>query len=153
MLGEWKYTEQYGARLLPPEALNPTRLRTYDKLFRQWREQQPDLPAYEVFFSEPFYQLMRLTLLAQEMERLGELEAEVVRVIHIAPAANTGFAQSITSPALRTYGRSVSEIWAQLAPKERFVAIPAESLLAVIKQAAPQALHAWRDDLLRRYGW
>ena len=109
--------------------------------------------AYQVFFSEPFYQLMRLTLLAKEMERLGELEANVVCMVHIGPAADTGFAQSITSPTLRAYDCTVSAIWAQLAPKERPVAIPAEDLLSVIELAAPQARYPWRDDLLCRYGW
>ncbi len=153
VLGEWKYTEQYGTQLVPPEELNARRLATYTELFQRWRERQPNLPPYEAFFSEPFYQLMRLALLAQEMERLGELGADVVSVVHVAPAANTGFAQSITSPALQSYGRTVSAIWTQIAPQGRFVAISAEGLLSVIELAAPPELHGWRDDLLRRYGW
>lgn len=63
--------EIYGTQLLLREALNTTCLYNYVNLFYQWREQQPDLPPYGVFFSEPFYQLMRLTLRAQEMKRLG----------------------------------------------------------------------------------
>ena len=69
VLGEWKYTESYAAPLPPPEKINPTRLKVYQTAFDVWRVDQPDLPAYESFFVEPFYQLMRLTLLAREMER------------------------------------------------------------------------------------
>jgi len=153
VLGEWKYTVQYTTHLAPPEQLNTTRLATYRDAYARWKAVQPDLPPYEVFFSDPFYQLMRLTLLAQAMEADGKLGADIVSVVHVAPTANRGFGASITSPTLKPYGRTVSAIWAQIAPAGRFVAVSAESLLTVIELAAPPPLHPWRDDLLRRYGW
>jgi hypothetical protein len=101
---------------------------------------------------------MRLMLLAQAMEAArtgdgGELSADIVRVVHIAPAANRNFALSLTSPALARYGKTVSSIWSRIAPAERFLSIATESLLTVIEQVAPEPLHPWRDYLLQRYGW
>lgn len=158
VLGEWKYTEAYSARLAAAADLNITRLNAYRAAFTRWQARQPELPAYESFFAEPFYQLMRLTLLAQEMEQAresgdGELEADIVSMIHIAPQANRQFAASLTSPDLTRYGRSVSAIWAALAPPERFMSITTESLLTVIEQVAPEKHRQWANDLLRRYGW
>ena len=158
VLGEWKYTESYSKRLPPPERLNPTQLATYREPFARWRERQPGLPAYEAFFVEPFYQLMRLTLLAQEMERAaalgaGELDAEVVSVVQVVPRANRAFATGITSPELVRYGCCVAAVWDALAPAGRFAPVAAEGLLTLIEEVAPADKAAWAANLLRRYGW
>lgn len=153
VLGEWKYTERYSARPPAPERLNPRRLATYRAAFARWRERQPDLPPYEAFFVEPFYQLLRLTLLAQAMERAGEQGALIVSVAHVAPRANRELATGLTSPGLGDYGASVGAIWSALAPPGRFTPIASEELLGAIADAAPAPLRAWADDLLRRYGW
>ncbi len=153
VLGEWKYTERYSKQLPSPEALNATRLSTYREAFARWQAQQPDLPPYEGFFVEPFYQLLRLTLQAQEMERLGELAADIVSVVHVAPRANQDFSHNITSLALRQYGSTVSEAWSGIAPRDRFVPIQTEHLLTAIEQVAPGTLEPWSRYLLQRYGW
>ena len=156
VLGEWKYTESYSALLRPPAELNSTRLKVYRSAFDAWSASEPDLPAYTSFFTEPFYQLMRLTLLALAMEHRGgdgQMQADVVSVVHVAPHANTDFAHSLTSPALSTYGRTVTSAWAAIAPQDRFTPIASESLLTVIDQVTQDNLHGWRDYLLKRYGW
>jgi hypothetical protein len=51
-------------------------------------------------FYEPFYQLMRQQLLAREMETARECGADVVSLLHIAPAQNACF-QRVTSPNLK----------------------------------------------------
>lgn len=153
VLGEWKYTERYGARLPAPERLNPRRLAAYRAAFARWRERQPGLPPYEAFFVEPFYQLLRLTLLAQELERAGEQGAQVVSVAHVAPRANRELVSAQTSPALAGYGAGLGAVWSALAPPGRFTPIASEDLLEAAADAAPAPLRAWADDLLRRYGW
>ena len=50
-----------------------------------------DVIPYADLFVEPSYQLMRQQLLAHAMERSGELDADTVRVLHVAPATNTNF--------------------------------------------------------------
>lgn len=158
VLGEWKYTEAYSTPLPSPDKLNATRLETYRSAWKRWHKRQSDLPSYESFFSEPFYQLMRLTLLALEMEtKLGdkpqELDADIVSIVHVAPAANRNFARSLTSPPLAALGTTVGQIWDRIAPDGRFVRVASESLLTVIDQVASPELGQWREALLRRYDW
>jgi len=159
VLGEWKYTEYYGKKVKDPESINRTRLRTYREAFHHWKASQLDLPPYHTFFVEPFYQLMRQTLLAQEMERggsrgAGEMEADIVSVIHVAPKANQEFGKSFeAAPCLSRYGRTVGAAWTQVAPEDRFLSISSESLLTLIEQVASASLRPWTDYLLARYGW
>jgi len=155
VLGEWKYTEHYLAKQVDT---NPTRRRIHREHFEQWQKQQPLLPEYSTFFIEPFYQLMRLTLLAQAMERAraegeGEMGADLVSVLVVAPKANRDYTENFTTPALAQFGRTIGAAWAYLAPPDRFLAIATESLLTTIEQVAPEPLHAWRNYVLTRYGW
>jgi hypothetical protein len=158
VLGEWKYTERYTQPLPSPEDINETRRETYHKPFERWRARQPSLPVYEVFFADPFYQLMRLTLLAQEMEDsrrtgAGEMGADVVTVLHVSPKANTDFATSFTSPTFSSLGPTVTSAWGRLCSDGRFLALSSESLLTAIEQAAPERMKGWKEWLLLRYGW
>ncbi|MBU0492956.1 MAG: hypothetical protein KKA73_31140 [Chloroflexi bacterium] len=155
VLGEWKYTEHYHIHEPNPK---PTQLRVYRDAFERWQAQQPDLPEYHLLFVEPFYQLMRLTLLAQAMEQAridgaGEMGTDVVSALVVAPRANRDYTERFTVPAFARYGRTVGAAWAHLAPPGRFAYLPTESLLTVIDQVAPEPLGGWRDYLLTRYGW
>lgn len=155
VLGEWKYTEYYGRKTSPPKQVQ---LDIYREAFERWRGGRTDLPDYQGFFTEPFYQLMRLSLLAQEMERArgrgeGEMGADLVSVLVIVPNANREYRERFTVPAFERYGRTVSTAWANLALPHRFLCVSTESLLTVIEQVAPQALRDWSDHLLTRYGW
>lgn len=69
---EWKYVEQYKSQ--PPKAegkSGQTRIKTYTPLL-----EQNDCPFrignIEGLFTEPYYQLMRQTLLANEMTKAKE---------------------------------------------------------------------------------
>lgn len=155
VLGEWKYTEYYSRKEPNP---NPTQLRVYREAFKRWKAVQPRLPNYRSFFVEPFYQLMRLTLLAQEMERArhdgeGEMEADVVSVLTVVPKANREYHDRFTSPDFARYGRTVPSTWAYLAPPDRFLSITGESLLTVIEEVVPEDLQPWSHYLITRYGW
>ena len=50
---------------------------------------------------EPVYQLMRQALLAHRMEATHELDAEIVRVVYVAPVANHELWASPGSPAIQ----------------------------------------------------
>ena len=158
VLGEWKYTECYSAPLPPLGEINATRLRVYRDAFKRWRADQPGVPPYESFFADPFYQLMRLTLLAREMERAhkagdGEMGAEIVSVVHVSPEANMAFAARFTAPSFAGLGRTVTAAWARVAPPDRFVAVPSERLLTAIGRASSGKHAQWAAWLLDRYGW
>jgi hypothetical protein len=120
-LCEWKYTEKYGGK--PLKGSLKTRI---DRYRRWWDEPQgpvrTDVIPYEDLFVEPFYQLFRQQLLAHEMERAHELEAECVRVVYCAPAANTELWNSLTRPSHRAAGGNVRDAWkAMVVQPDRFV--------------------------------
>lgn len=149
VLGEWKYTESYSNK--KPDT-NETRRSVYAESFGRWQEKNQGLPNYEHFFVEPFYQLMRMTLLAQEMERAGELGADMVSICLITPAANVDYLNRITSEGLRPYGNSVHKVWSNLMG-EKFRAIQSESLITAIESVATAKWSNWAKYLSTRYGW
>ena len=151
ILGEWKYTEYYGHE---DKGTNQTRLDNYAEDF----EKSPvftckDPALYRSLFFEPFYQLMRLQLLAQEMEANHEMGADLVTVLHIHPIANKEFTERVTSGYLseRFPGQSVMSIWRQLVDQTRFTTISVEYLLELIGKARLLANPAWVDYLQTRY--
>ena len=152
VLGEWKYTEYYGHE---DKGTNQTRLDNYADAFRRspgvfiYRDQE----LYRGLFFEPFYQLMRLQLLAQEMEANHEMDADLVTVLHVHPAANKEFTERVTSEYLsvRFPGQGVMSIWKQLVDQTRFATMSVEHLLHLIGKARSLADLAWVDYLQTRY--
>ena len=154
VLGEWKYTEEYRGRRLPSKcAVNRTQWETYKEEFEMWRQEKPKLPSYEAFFVEPFYQLMRQTLLAKKMERERELGADIVLHVHISPKANRELSDVFTSPIFKEYGQTITEAWGKIAPRDRFAAISSEELLTNINEVSKDGHRPWADWILQRYGW
>jgi len=153
VLGEWKYTEEYGRTDLGIEA----RKKNYKLAFERDGGVfiKPSVQLYNGLFFDPFYQLMRLQLLAQEMEANHEMGADIVSVLHISPNANTKFRTHVTSPYLeKNYpDKGVMEIWAGLVQTGKFKSIAVEELLKVINQAAGKQYSSWVDYLNMRYGW
>lgn len=152
VLGEWKYTEYYGYE---DKGTNQTRLDNYAQAFAR----SPgaftckDQALYRGLFVEPFYQLMRLQLLAQEMEANHEMDADLVTVLHVHPAANREFTERVTSEylAARFPGQGVMSIWKQVVDQTRFTTISVEHLLQLIGKARLLANPAWVDYLQTRY--
>ena len=65
---EKKYTEEYKSNKLPSkDNIVKRRWDTYQEDFQIWRADNPDVPTYENYFVEPFYQLMRQSVLADKM--------------------------------------------------------------------------------------
>lgn len=118
---EWKYTESYDGR--PLTRSRSDRLDRYRPLFEDPNGPlRTDVIPYADLFVEPFYQLMRQQLLADAMERSGELGADTVRVLHVAPAANAELQQSLTRDSHRAAGATLHAAWrAMLRHADRFV--------------------------------
>ena len=113
-LVEWKYTEHYRRRTVDPKKDEIRRQRYQAALQRSdspidWR-----LMPFERFLDEPFYQLMRQQLLAAELERDRVLGADAVRVVHVHPAANLAYQESMHHPEQRGLGTTVAEVWQRL---------------------------------------
>ena len=56
----------------------------------------------EALFFDPFDQLMRQQLLCSAMEHHREMEADVVSLMHIAPAVNQDLMGYVASPELKS---------------------------------------------------
>lgn len=150
-LVEWKYTEQYTGNVLSPDKKGKREMRYRDF----WDD--PDGPFltaergegplfYEDIFIEPFYQLVRQQLLAWRMEQVRELGADVVRVLHVAPAANTAYQRSLNGGRRADAGDSVGAVWAlMLRRPDRFVPIDSAELLDA-------TIAATSDAYRHRYG-
>jgi hypothetical protein len=150
----WKYHEQYQGHELGggphAAALRAARYRpVWDDPAGPLRR---DRIPYTDLFVEPFYQLMRLQMLAWRMERAGELGASAVRLVVVAPAANLALAESWSRPTHRmvehaglTPPATVWETWRLvLADADRFAVVDSATL---VTPEAPTSAE-WRD----RYG-
>jgi hypothetical protein len=155
VLIEWKYTESYSSQSLAIARSGTDRTAIYAPLFN--RDDCPLnkglLPSFVSLFFEPFYQFMRQQFLGHEMERARELGADVVSVLHIAPARNLNF-RAVTAPALRQLGESATDVWKQLvrAP-ERFISVNTEDLFGRFPIAQFPNLAAWKEYIAARYVW
>ena len=152
VLGEWKYTEEY--RRLDKGI--QVRKQNYHVAFNKhggvFKHRGEDL--YNALFFDPFYQLMRLQLLAQEMELSREMDADVVTMLHICPVANREFRDRVTSPHLANIfpNKGTLEIWKELVPQNKFMSISVEDLLNTIERVTVDD-QGWVDYLRTRYGW
>jgi hypothetical protein len=156
VLGEWKYTESYGSSDLGIPVRKANYRRAFDRADGVFGPQRRDL--YDALFFDPFYQLMRLQLLAQEMEigELGrEMEADMVSVLHICPTANREFREHVTSPQLKAMfpGKGTLEIWQELVPEDRFMSISVEDLLDAVVRKGWSIDRDWVQYVGDRYGW
>jgi hypothetical protein len=156
VLIEWKYTESYSRTWLRyAKPLGTDRLAIYAPLLDRadCPIKRESLPAWDALFYEPFYQFMRQQLLAHEMERAHELNADVVSVLHIAPAHNRDF-RRVTSPALRGLGDSATQVWKHLLRvPERFISVNTEDLFSGFNHTAFPELREWWPYLSLRYRW
>lgn len=151
VLGEWKYTEEY-------RTLNKgieVRKQNYFKAFHRSAGvfKQHDDNLYSALFFEPFYQLMRLQLLAQEMEYHKEMKADIVTVLHICPKANTDFRDRVTSPELAKMFPRIGTlgIWKELVTDHKFKSVPMEDLLDIISKNVELKDKEWANYLDMRY--
>ena len=150
--GEWKYTECYRTG----KDLRYSRSKT-DRLDRIYREHlvKPDSQIvgdvpFESLFFDPFDQLMRQQLLCTAMERCGEMEADVVTLLHVAPRANGELMKRVTSKALERVGSDVHAIWGALTRPGRFKGVATEDLLPLVCANAPTP--QTREYVKTRYG-
>ncbi len=150
---EWKYTESYSRSSKARGRSGQRRQSIHRSLFDSPDSpiDQSKVPDYQDLFYEPFYQMMRQQLLAWQMEEARELDAEVVTVVHISPAANRDL-QRITSPGLEPLGDQATAVWRSLLRRpERFIPVHTEDLFGPFDVGAFPALAGWRDYLADRY--
>ncbi len=155
VLIEWKYTESYSPTFMKVAKSGTDRSKIYEHLFQ--REDFPLnkelLPSFDSLFYEPFYQFMRQQALAHEMEMARELDADIVSLLHIAPAMNKEF-QRVTSPPLADKGETVTQIWKDLQRiPDRFHSISTEEMFSRFPIQGYPAFTPWWEYIASRYSW
>jgi hypothetical protein len=143
VLIEWKYTEHYRTE----NKYIPARANVYDRLLAE-----PDCPInvdqFEGLYYEPFYQLMRQTLLGWKMVQAGEYGCDEYLHLHVIPAANKKLKELVTSPGLT--GDSMSAAWQNvLRESARYCVVSPEEFLLPGKACRDTA--AMYAYLKRRY--
>jgi len=99
-------------------------------------------------YYEPFYQLMRQTLLGWKMVEDNEYNCDQYHHLHIIPSRNEELKIPVTSPEL--VGESMSEAWKNvLFEPERYQVISPVEFLAPLKDSKKDS-EAF-DYLSRRY--
>jgi len=155
VLIEWKYTESYGGNFLKIAESGTDRTNIYRHLFESadCPINKDILPSFDSLFYEPFYQFMRQQFLASEMEKAHELGADIVSLLHIAPAHNTDF-RKVTSPELVKLGESAASIWKKLVKTEgRFISVSTEQLFGNLSAEKLPELKTWLEYIHLRYAW
>jgi hypothetical protein len=156
VLIEWKYTESYAKNVSKKIARSGTdRSAIYAHLYERTdcALNKTLLKDFDALFYEPFYQFMRQQFLAHEMERAHEFDADVVSLLHIAPAHNVEFG-TVTSPALRELGDKVRDVWKRLVREpDRFASVSTEDLFGAFPVRQFPDLADWWDYVGQRYAW
>lgn len=130
---EWKYVEQY--KHSPSKALGEsgqTRLRIYSPLLKK-----PDSPLkdtnLEGLYTEPFYQLMRQTLLANEMVKANEYGASDYLHLHVIPTENKEL-KEVNTALGKLEGSTLQDTWTTvLKSPHRYKAVDPKDFLEPVK--------------------
>jgi hypothetical protein len=146
---EWKFVEQYKNQ--PSKALGEsgkTRIKTYKSLLE--RNDCPiKIADIEGLFTEPYYQLMRQTLLANEMVKTKEFGASDYQHLHVIPMANTDL-KDVNTAARRLDGSDLKETWTNLLKSpEKYKAIDPKDFISPAMGC--NDVLAWMNYLEQRY--
>jgi len=106
---EWKYVESYNKTSKAEGESGKTRQNIYFPLLNQ-----PDCPIkssnIEGLFTEPYYQLMRQTLLAHQMIKAREYQADSYFHIHVIPKDNKELKDVNTADG-KLKGNKLEDTW------------------------------------------
>ena len=159
-LMEWKYVEEYGIdadKGAGPEG--ETRRNRYSDLYSATSSAfSGEVPMGELLY-EPFYQLMRLRLLADRMVANRELDVTDAKVVVVVPEGNSEYRERITSPPLAErfpQHRTVSDVMRATLkePDATFASIcPSVLVDAVEHECGSDPARDWVTYQRERYGF
>ncbi|GHV03085.1 hypothetical protein FACS189485_05290 [Spirochaetia bacterium] len=134
VLIEWKYTEHYVSTNLHKPA--------HDAIYKPLLEEK-DCPVkievsrqdnFKALYYEPFYQLMRQTLLGWKMVKNNEYNCDEFLHLHVIPDGNEELINNVTAPILREHGNTICEAWKGVLKKpDLYKIISPEHLLEPLK--------------------
>ena len=161
---EWKYVEKYGiakggiAENKGRGDKGETRRRRYLPLYSADDSSfNGDIPMDALLY-EPFYQILRLRLLADRMVKEGELGVSGAKVVVVVPEANGAFRNTITSPPLRDRFAGLKTVEDVVRatmeePDKAFAMMSQRKLLDAVEKECGSAagVSEWADYYRNRY--
>lgn len=150
---EWKYTESYpdGESADKSSGIKGvTRMGRYNNLIDA-SEQLRSLPDYKgsVYYFEPFYQLMRQTLWAEQMIAFKDSErvkAQHYTHIHVVPEENL----DLLGKKYRLTGKGMEQTWRDMiSDQSKYIIVDPRKFIAPIKSSYPDL---WEYLNKRYYG-
>lgn len=155
---EWKYTESYENldksnedRANEPKGTNgkgKERLKRYSELINE-SAQLKSLESYagSVYYQEPFYQLMRQTLWAENVVKHKSteiLQADDFLHIHVIPEAN----KDLLEKYYKVSGKHMEETWrGMLIDQGKYIIVSPRALMSPVATRYPELI----DYLSKRY--
>ena len=158
ILGEWKYTEEYrGKGSIQFSSSNTNRL---DNIYLPFLLNNSPINIsplidYSILFYDPFDQLMRLQLLAKQMELSipKELKADIVTVLHLVPKANKELMYFIPNQELKQFGSNIHEVWSNISEPHKFRGFYCESLVEIVTSNNNSSDLGWSEYIKTRYNY
>jgi len=155
LLVETKYSESYGVSYKRFRSDGSDRVACYRDFY--YAGNSPIditlVPKIEDHLYEPFYQMLRQTLLATQIVETGIPDVDRVLVVHVYAKTNRELT-AVTSPPLRQFGRDAYEVWQHLlVDPSTFVPLPAEELFKAAPLDDFPDLEPWRLYLSQRYSF
>lgn len=144
---EWKYVEVYSNENKAKGDKGVTRKARYTDLINQ--SPQLKSPLHDVYYYEPFYQLMRQTLWAEQV--IEHKNTEIIKAddyihIHVIPADNS----ELLNKTYPCSGMEMEETWrACLKDQSKYIIIEPKDLLSPVIDSKYRDL---LDYLEKRYG-
>ena len=126
---EWKYTEEYAVddKYTQPRAIR------YDDLICAGDSPFLNAVSLSAYYYEPFYQLMRQTLLGWQCVKNGDHNASDYLHIHVVPKENKELRDRVTSSELK--GNDIHDAWrGVLKDPSKFLAITPQELILPLKE-------------------
>ena len=155
-LMEWKYVEEYRTEDKGRGRSGETRRARYVHLYAESPSFNGRVP-FDAWLFEPFYQILRLRLLADRMVRNCEFGVSEAKVVVVVPEGNRAYRERVTSPWLaREFpNRTVSDIVREtLVHSDRAYVTVSQSVLADSVRARCGIIAApWGDFQCERYRW
>jgi hypothetical protein len=155
LLIEVKYSESYGVSYKRFRSDGTDRFECYEDFF--YDEASPIdrsiTPNLEDFLYEPFYQILRQTLLASQIKLIESAKINRVQVVHLVVSRNQELL-SVTSPRFRPLGNTSYEVWRKLLKEpEGFTLIPVELLFKNVDLTMRRELEPWVLYMKERYSF
>lgn len=155
-LMEWKYVEEYRTEDKGRGPQGETRRRRYAHLYEESPSFNRKVP-FDAWLFEPFYQILRLRLLADRMVRNRELGVTEAKVAVVVPEGNRAYRDHVTSPwlARKFPSGTVSDIVQEtlVHPGEAYASIPQADLSHSAREHCGDTVAPWGSYIQERYGW